>query len=160
VSSTVAELTRARTCYDHLAGRLGVAITDAMIGSGWLRLDDGLALPDLTLTAQGVAWLGDLTGADLDGLRRGRRRLARTCLDWTQHRPHLAGTAGFLLCRQFLAQRWVVRAGEGRAVQVSPAGAAALHHLFSTDQFGSDLLGTDLLGIDAVHGPPDSPYET
>ncbi|MEV6012200.1 winged helix-turn-helix domain-containing protein [Streptomyces sp. NPDC051976] len=114
-------LARGRTCYDHLAGRLGVAITDAMTGRGLLRQDTGFALTD-----DGVRWLTDL-GADLTRPATSRRPLARPCLDWTERRQHLAGIAGAEICRLLLARTWATRIGTTRAVKVTPLGTEELH---------------------------------
>ncbi|MFC8229555.1 ArsR/SmtB family transcription factor [Streptomyces sp. NPDC057287] len=111
-------LARGRTCYDHLAGRLGIRITDAMTGRGLLRQDTGFAL-----TEDGVRWFAAL-GVPLD--TASRRPLARGCLDWTERRPHLAGTAGAALCRHVLDAGWCERVGTGRAVRATPAGLSAL----------------------------------
>ncbi|MFG3103762.1 ArsR/SmtB family transcription factor [Streptomyces sp. NPDC048182] len=112
---------RGRTCYDHLAGRLGIALTDALTGRGLLRQDTGFALTDA-----GLGWFGT-AGIPLE--RTGRRPLARACLDWTERRPHLAGVAGAALCRHALTAGWCVRIGSGRAVRVTPSGEAALSEL-------------------------------
>ncbi|WP_406280606.1 ArsR/SmtB family transcription factor [Embleya sp. NBC_00896] len=109
-------MAKGRTCYDHLAGRLGVAITDALTTRGLLRQDAGFALTD-----GGVAWLTDL-GADLT--TTGKRPLVRPCLDWTERRPHLAGTAGAELCRLVLTMGWAERIGSGRAVRTTALGRA------------------------------------
>ncbi|MDJ0341217.1 helix-turn-helix domain-containing protein [Streptomyces sp. H10-C2] len=117
-------MARGRTCYDHLAGRLGVSITDAMTERGMLRQDAGFAV-----TEAGLAWLTGL-GADLAGSggpASSRRPLARPCLDWTERRPHLAGTAGAELCRLVLDRGWATRIGTGRAVRVTPLGLDELH---------------------------------
>ncbi|WP_418956181.1 ArsR/SmtB family transcription factor [Streptomyces tritici] len=111
-------LARGRTCYDHLAGRLGIAIADAMTGHGLLRQDTGFALTD-----RGVAWFGEL-GIALPA--HGRRPLARGCLDWTERRPHLAGAAGAALCAHALRAGWCVRIGGERAVKVTADGERAL----------------------------------
>ncbi|TWD19585.1 ArsR family transcriptional regulator [Streptomyces sp. T12] len=111
-------MARGRTCYDHLAGRLGIAVTDALTARGLLRQDTGFALTDA-----GLRWFGAL-GVDLD--RRGRRPLARACLDWTERRPHLAGTAGAALCRHALDEGWCVRIGSERAVKLTATGEHAL----------------------------------
>ncbi|WP_199432337.1 ArsR/SmtB family transcription factor [Qaidamihabitans albus] len=124
--TAAAALAQARTCYDHLAGRLGVAITDAMIRDGILDAATGFAF-----TGSGLAWLADTVGAG--ETRGGRRPLARACLDWTERRPHLAGAGGALLCRHFLDNGWVKRVGSGRAVRLTPAGGAALHALLGVD---------------------------
>ena len=101
-------LARARTCYDHLAGTLGVAITEAMTLRGLLDWEQGPAL-----TSEGSSWFAAL-GITLPGA--ARRPLVRSCLDWTERRPHLAGTAGAALCSHALASGWITRIGSGRAV--------------------------------------------
>jgi len=127
-ATATAALARGRTCYDHLAGRLGVAVTDALAGQGLLDRDGGLAL-----TAAGRAWLGTRLDVEAADLRSGRRPLARACLDWTERRPHLAGLAGARVCERLLARRWIVRIGSGRAVRVTPGGATALRDLLGLD---------------------------
>ncbi|MEU9962305.1 winged helix-turn-helix domain-containing protein [Streptomyces sp. NPDC050982] len=114
-------MARGRTCYDHLAGRLGIAVTDALTGLGLLRQDTGFALTD-----EGVRWFDGL-GVSL--VHSGRRPLARACLDWTERRPHLAGVAGAALCRHALDTGWCVRIGSERAVKVTPKGDRALADL-------------------------------
>ncbi|MEU7701808.1 ArsR/SmtB family transcription factor [Streptomyces sp. NPDC015492] len=112
-------MARGRTCYDHLAGRLGIAIAEAMTVRGLLRQDTGFALTD-----RGLAWFDEL-GVPL--VRRGRRPLARGCLDWTERRPHLAGLAGAALCRHALEAGWCERIGSERAVRVTARGERELH---------------------------------
>ncbi|GIJ12920.1 ArsR/SmtB family transcription factor [Micromonospora andamanensis] len=116
-----AALRRGRTCYDHLAGRLGVTVTEAMIVRGLLDCGGGFAL-----TPAGRSWLIDLTGWDPAQSRPGRRPLVRGCLDWTERREHLGGLVGAKLCELFLGNGWVVRIGSGRAVRLTAAGHAAL----------------------------------
>lgn len=128
-ATTSAALARGRTCYDHLAGRLGVTITDAMIESGLLDQSAGFAL-----TGAGAAWLTGAVGADPAALRTGRRPLVRACLDWTERRSHLAGAAGAQLCSRMLALRWIRRLPTSRAVRVTPAGEAALRDLLGIDR--------------------------
>jgi DNA-binding transcriptional ArsR family regulator len=122
-SSARSAMARGRTCYDHLAGRLGIAVTDALTRRGLLRQDTGFALTDA-----GVQWFG-AAGIPLNV--SSRRPLARACLDWTERRPHLAGAAGASLCRHALDAGWCVRIGSERAVKVTPSGERVL----------SDLLG-------------------
>ncbi|MGW1011745.1 ArsR/SmtB family transcription factor [Streptomyces termitum] len=112
-------LARGRTCYDHLAGRLGVAVTGALTARGLLDQEGGFAL-----TGPGLEWFAEL-GVPLAA--KGRRPLARGCLDWTERRPHLAGLAGAALCAHALDSGWCVRIGTGRAVKTTPAGERALH---------------------------------
>jgi DNA-binding transcriptional ArsR family regulator len=120
-ASAGSAMARGRTCYDHLAGRLGITVTDALTARGLLRQDTGFALTDA-----GLRWFA-AAGIGLD--RRGRRPLARACLDWTERRPHLAGVAGAALCRHALDAGWCVRIGSERAVKVTATGEAALSAL-------------------------------
>ncbi|HLL68476.1 MAG TPA: winged helix-turn-helix domain-containing protein [Micromonosporaceae bacterium] len=120
-ATTSAAPRRGRICYDHLAGQLGVAVTDAMTARGLLDQSGGFAL-----TPAGRRWLTDTLRLDPIELRPGRRPLARKCLDWTERRSHLAGLAGAKLCERFLGSGWVARIGSGRAVRLTPNGKAAL----------------------------------
>ncbi|MCA5894204.1 metalloregulator ArsR/SmtB family transcription factor [Isoptericola sp. NEAU-Y5] len=124
-----ARLARARLCYDHLAGRLGVAVTDAMVGRGWLG--DGLVV-----TSAGRTGLVD-RGVDVDAAGSGRRPLTRACPDWTERREHLAGALGAAVAGRFLAAGWVARRGSTRGLAVTEAGLVAL-----ADEWGvpADLL--------------------
>jgi DNA-binding transcriptional ArsR family regulator len=112
-------LRRGRTCYDHLAGRLGVAITDAMTTRGLLTAD-------LAVTDDGLAWFERELAFTPPATRRP---LAKACLDWTERRSHLAGTAGAHLHARFHERGWVRRVGTGRAVRLTPTGETALHDL-------------------------------
>jgi DNA-binding transcriptional ArsR family regulator len=116
-SSRGEAIRHARTCYDHLAGELGVALTDSLerqrlIGSH----DDGFPL-----TPVGQERLSAL-GIDIDALRHRRRALTRPCLDWTERRPHLAGSLGAALATRLLELNWVRRRPDTRAVIVTEAG--------------------------------------
>ena len=122
--ATAAALANARTCYDHLAGRLGVAVTAAMTDRGLLDQDSGC-----TLTAAGSDWLERALRIDVEALGRGRRPLTRTCIDWTERRPHLAGAAGAAICTRFHDNGWVRRIASGRALLVTPTGQSALRDL-------------------------------
>lgn len=126
--SATAELTLARTCYDHLAGQLGVRLTDAMIGAGLLDQAAGLAV-----TQAGLAWLAATLEIDVAALTSSRRPLARSCLDWTERRPHLAGAAGAAVCGAFFARNWIARIPGQRAVRVTAAGELALSRLGGLD---------------------------
>ncbi|MBB5960323.1 DNA-binding transcriptional ArsR family regulator [Saccharothrix tamanrassetensis] len=118
-STASTALARGRTCYDHLAGRLGVAITDAMAGRNLLDAD-------LLVTDEGIGWLADHLHADFSTTRRP---IGKACLDWTERRSHLAGAAGAHICAHLHAQGWVRKVGTGRAVKVTPAGERALEDL-------------------------------
>jgi DNA-binding transcriptional ArsR family regulator len=115
----------ARTCYDHLAGTLGVALHDVLLGRGWLE-----ATPDgYSLTGPGDA---ALTRVDVDvaGAAARRRTFARPCLDWTERRPHLAGALGAALTVTFLERGWLERAARRRGLGVTEAGRAGLGEAF------------------------------
>ena len=114
-------LKQARTCYDHLAGELGVAVTDALVKREILARDDG----GFAVTGGGSDWFGRL-GLDLEALRRTRRSFARGCVDWTERRPHVAGSLGAGIAATFFSRGWVRRRPGGRAVVVTAAGAAWL----------------------------------
>ncbi|MGW4379875.1 ArsR/SmtB family transcription factor [Kitasatospora sp. NPDC004531] len=114
------ELARARTCYDHLAGVLGVTVTEAMTARGLLDDRHGLAL-----TPAGADWLAAARVA----VAPGRRAAVRACLDFTERRPHLAGAVGAALCAHAVAQGWVERRPDSRAVRVTATGERALREL-------------------------------
>ena len=114
-----AELTAARTCYDHLAGRLGVELLDALERRHLVSREDGIAI-----TASGAERFAAL-GIDLPALRGGRRPVARLCLDWTERRSHLAGGLGAAVHAVFTERGWI-RPGTGRSVVVTDAGRQAL----------------------------------
>jgi len=116
-------LRRARVCYDHLAGEVGVALLDGLRASGSMAGD-----ADLVLTEKGVALLREF-GIDLDTLRRGRRPLCRTCVDWSERRHHLGGALGAALLDRFLEQHWLSH-GEGRALSVTPRGTQRIAEVF------------------------------
>jgi DNA-binding transcriptional ArsR family regulator len=107
----------ARTCYDHLAGRLGVALTEALERSGCLVRREAL----YDVTGDGEELLATL-GVDVPALRAGRRALARPCLDWSEGRDHLAGALGAAVCERLLDAGWIERLPGSRAVRLTPAG--------------------------------------
>ena len=113
----------ARTCYDHLAGVIGVAVADAMARDGLISRAHGLAL-----TERGADRLAAI-GVTLDP--GAQRPVLRDCLDWTERRTHLAGQVGAGLCRHAFGVGWIVRIGGSRAVKVTPAGRAALRETLS-----------------------------
>ncbi|NBE85156.1 helix-turn-helix domain-containing protein [Micromonospora sp. NEAU-HG-1] len=136
---------RARTCYDHLAGTLGVAIADAMTDRGFLTDDRGLAV-----TEMGLARLTDL-GIDLASRKRSRP-VIRPCLDWTERRIHLAGVVGAALCDWALRRHLIERIGSGRALRVTPDGQRVLG-----ESFGIEMCGRDGMAIVRQQRPTPAP---
>ncbi|WP_331759860.1 winged helix-turn-helix domain-containing protein (plasmid) [Streptomyces sp. NBC_01525] len=112
-------LARARLCYDHLAGTVALAITDAMVERGLLEWG-----PEPGLTDKGALWLA---GIGITVPTGSRRPPVRACLDWTERRPHLAGAVGAALCTHALTTGWMTRVGTTRALLVTPAGREAWH---------------------------------
>lgn len=118
------ELSYARSCYDHLAGELGVSLYQAMV-----NLDLLLDTPDQpTLTPAGGKHLHDL-GIDVDELTNKRRPLTRACIDWTQRTHHLGGAVGVALLQHMLTEQWLRRSRDGRVLKLTDHGRTAfLHH--------------------------------
>ncbi|GAA4206435.1 winged helix-turn-helix domain-containing protein [Actinocatenispora rupis] len=115
-------LASGRTCYDHLAGRIGVAVHDTLVERDAIRAGgDGYLLTD-----PGADLLAGL-GVDVAGARGARRSFARPCLDFTERRTHLAGALGAAICDRFLSQGWLVRRGTGqRGLRVTDGGRRVL----------------------------------
>ncbi|HXB07898.1 MAG TPA: winged helix-turn-helix domain-containing protein [Puia sp.] len=106
-----------RTCYDHLAGRVGVQLTESLVRQKLLEQTQKEFIP----TQKGIRWFTG-HGIDIGTLRRQRRNFARTCLDWTERRPHLAGSLGAALLKMMLDEHWLRSIPHTRAVQVTPKG--------------------------------------
>ena len=119
---------KARTCYDHLAGELAVRILAAMCEAGWLggpeREFEVMPLGQRELAALGI---------DVEGLRAGRRAVARGCVDLTQRRPHLAGALGTALLALYVRERWIQRSQGSRLVRITPKGQAAFRRLWGVE---------------------------
>lgn len=124
------QLRAARSCYDHLAGRLGVTLADALVRQGWLAEipgdDERYAVTD-----EGRGRFAAF-GVVFDGVKPDRRGLARKCLDWTERRNHLAGPVGVRLLARLTALGWLERGNgpRGRSVTVTPAGITGLRDRF------------------------------
>jgi DNA-binding transcriptional ArsR family regulator len=119
--STPAGLRQARTCYDHIAGALGVELHDRLHAIGWLN--------DYAVTPEGARGLGTL-GMDLGRLSALRRRFACGCLDWSERRPHLAGALGAELLKLALERRWVARDLNSRALDITAGGRREMRRRF------------------------------
>jgi predicted transcriptional regulator len=104
-------------CYDHIAGRLGVSIADALVRKGALIALDS----DYEVTSAGEALFEDL-GITLTALRTSKRFFARQCLDWSERRHHVAGAVGAAIADLAFAKGWIERANERRVIIVTPKG--------------------------------------
>jgi DNA-binding transcriptional ArsR family regulator len=125
-SHATAAMLVARTCYDHLAGRTGVAVHDALVAADALRAGGA----GYELTAAGESLLAGW-GLDLTSARARRRAFARPCLDFTERRPHLAGSLGAAILGRLLELEWLVpRVKDHRAVRVTEAGMTGLSDVF------------------------------
>src|SRR5215831_11667666 len=122
----------ARLCYDHMAGRLGVAVCDLLLRRRHLVLVDGSG----EITPSGERFL-DEVGVDLANARRAKRHYCRSCIDWTERRHHIAGAVGAALAQAFLDRGWVARVPDMRALRVTAVGKSDLALLGVT----ADLMG-------------------
>ena len=126
-------LRAARSCYDHLAGRLGVAIAAAMEAQGLLSVPANAPAGKLYgLTEAGREWFTEL-GIAIPASGQMHRPAARRCLDWTERRHHLAGPLGTALLARMVELGWVLRSSGSRAVTVTPAGAKGLRERLGLD---------------------------
>lgn len=125
-----AALRRARTCYDHFAGQLGVALADALIARNHIELTSEAGI----VTETGMAFLGEV-GIDIEPMlsrrtKRSGRVLCRACLDWSERRPHLAGIVGAALCAHSLDKGWTRRLDGTRAALITPKGERVFREKF------------------------------
>jgi len=121
VSEPKSPIQMARTCYNHLAGKLGVSITQAMVDRGLLR-EVGR---DYQLTKKGAQWFSAF-GINIGVLRKSGRVFARQCLDWSERRNHLAGTLGSAMAEQLFERGWIERVLKSRAVRITELGCCEL----------------------------------
>jgi len=127
VPSTPSRLRAARTCYDHMAGAVAVALHDRFTRLGWLVIearDTGYVL-----TREGVTAFANL-GIDLDATRALRRRFAFPCMDWSERRPHLGGALGAALLKVAIKGRWVIQDLDSRALTITASGRRELNGRF------------------------------
>lgn len=119
------ELRKARVCYDHLAGEMGVALFDGLVSARVIAGGD-----EPRLTRRGEAFMRDF-GIDLDALAGERRPLCKSCLDWSQRRSHLAGGLGAAMLARITDLKWARRDRASRAIHFSPEGERAFRRLLS-----------------------------
>jgi DNA-binding transcriptional ArsR family regulator len=121
--TTPDRLRHARTCYDHMAGTVAVALHDQLHAQGWLLVDGGAG--EYCLSEAGAAGMAAL-GIDVPQLHKQRRRFACACLDWSERRAHLGGALGAAILQLALRQRWAERELDSRALRLTPTGERRL----------------------------------
>ncbi|MBO9631522.1 MAG: helix-turn-helix transcriptional regulator [Chitinophagaceae bacterium] len=117
-----------RTCYDHLAGKVGVSITEQLLRKGYLLYSE----TDYSIPAKGSKWFHAL-GIDIEALRSQRRAFARPCLDWSERRHHLAGSLGSALLNMMLEKDWMRRKKQSREIILTSEGTRKLYELLKLD---------------------------
>ena len=118
-------LSAARICYDHLAGRLSVDLTDSFLAREYIVLDDEAA----EITPAGTRFFTEF-GIELSPRRR---HFCRLCLDWTERRPHIAGAVGAAITRRCFDLGWMERMKGSHAVSVTPSGRRGFQKTFGID---------------------------
>lgn len=129
VPSTPSRLRAARTCYDHMAGTVGVSLHDRFKALGWLSESSKGSEGAYDLTRDGVKAFEAL-GIDIEATRALRRRFACACLDWSERRPHVGGALGAALLKVALKRQWVVQDLDSRALGVTSLGRRELQSRF------------------------------
>ena len=121
-------LSAARICYDHLAGRLSVDLTDSLVARKYVVLDDEAA----EITMAGARFFAAFR-IELPTLRSTRRHSCRLCLDWTERRPHIAGALGAALTKRYFDLGWMERMRRSHAVIVTRLGRRGFQETFGID---------------------------
>lgn len=119
----------ARSCYDHIAGRLGVALAESLCQRGYVTVSG----ESFTITESGLSFFRDL-GVDTEALASKKRPMIRSCLDWTERRHHAAGSLAAALMTMALDAKWLVRQQGGRALIISELGYASFQRHFGLDR--------------------------
>lgn len=127
--STPSRLRAARTCYDHIAGALGVGLHDRMRAMDWITADGNSLRSGYELTRKGAAALATM-GIDVDAMLATRRRFAFACLDWSERRPHAGGALGAALLAIALRRKWVVQDLDSRALEITARGRREMMSTF------------------------------
>jgi DNA-binding transcriptional ArsR family regulator len=113
-----------RTCYDHLAGKVAVEITNRLVHQKIVSLEND----HYDVTRKGLQWFNTL-GIDAESLRHERRQFARRCLDWSERKPHLAGSLGAALLNTWIDSGWITRQKNSRATIVTAKGQQGFYKL-------------------------------
>ncbi|KAB2460144.1 helix-turn-helix transcriptional regulator [Bacillus sp. CH126_4D] len=128
-SAQLKQVRYARTCYDHLAGKLGVEITEKLLDKEFLILEEG----EYVVTEQGKQWFLNF-GINIETADIKRRIFAKPCLDWSERRYHISGWLGSAIAKLFFEQEWITKTDKSRAVHLTQKGMKLLK-----DQLGIDM---------------------
>jgi len=132
VPNTPSRLLAARTCYDHMAGKIGVLLHDRLKALGWLSATSVGKDHSYDLTAEGTKGLEAL-GIDLEAARSMRRRFAYACLDWSERQPHIGGALGAALLKTALKRKWVIQELDSRALSLTRLGRTEMRSRFGLE---------------------------
>lgn len=129
-SDQLKQVRHARTCYDHVAGELGVKIADSLVEREMVHLENG----EYIVTEQGKMWFRQF-GIQIEEAYSKRRAFAKPCLDWSERRYHISGWLGAAITRRFVEQEWMIREEKNRAITLTRKGIEGLR-----EQFGIVLM--------------------
>ncbi|MCU4989576.1 metalloregulator ArsR/SmtB family transcription factor [Bacillus cereus] len=133
-SNQLKQVRYARTCYDHLAGKLGVEITEKLLASEFIILEEG----EYIVTEQGKRWFLNF-GINIETAEIKRRVFAKPCLDWSERRYHISGWLGSAIAKLFFEQEWITKTDKTRAVHLTKKGMKLLK-----DQLGIDMKNEEI----------------
>jgi DNA-binding transcriptional ArsR family regulator len=125
-SRSDAAIRYARTCYDHIAGYMGVQLADAFLRKGYID-------QEFSLTKEGERFLEEELKVNLKELKKKRRSYCHKCLDWSERRHHIAGAIGLAILEKFVEYEWVVRLPKTRALAITHKGKEGIHNLLSIE---------------------------
>ncbi len=131
VTTAPSRLRAARTCYDHIAGTIGVLLHDRFTTLGWLNASTGNSAYNLTATGEKTC---EALGVNVAATRALRRRFACPCLDWSERRPHIGGALGAALLAVALKRKWMLQDLDSRALTVTNAGRRELRARFGIEE--------------------------
>ncbi|ETT38831.1 ArsR family transcriptional regulator [Paenibacillus sp. FSL R5-192] len=129
-SDQLQQLSHARTCYGHLAGKLGISLCEALVQNGYLSEPEEAHSKDYQVTEEGIQWFTTF-GIELQMKPGSRRAIARKCLDWSERRHHLSGMLGEQLRHRLSELDWIRQKTGSRSVEVTEAGKKGLYEMLS-----------------------------
>jgi len=131
--SRVKPIAVARTCYDHVAGKLGVSIFKSLAGNQAIIYTGSTDFSQQVSLGINADKIFGAFNVDLSRIDTNRRKYIYACLDWTEKQPHLAGAVGAALCNSMMEKKWVVRNSEKRVLRVTDSGRKALKEIIGLD---------------------------